>query len=65
MNLYRITLWHAGTRTREKYLINALDHLAAVRAVCDHTGAPATAVVSWEDGTATDVAIWRKELGVN
>lgn len=63
MKLYAVTLWHAkdGEHT---FLINATNHLNAIESVLDHTKAPPSAVMCWEEATPKQVHRWRKETGI-
>lgn len=66
MNAYAIRLGRLehGTLETVRYIVNGRTHLDAVESVLEHTGAPRSAVMSWELASAADVREWRKELGI-
>lgn len=66
MNAYAILLGHmeGGKLKTARYIVNGFSHLDAVESVIDHTKAPRSAVMSWEEAKPEDVRKWKKELGI-
>ena len=60
----RLARLERGETKTVRYIVNGLSHLDAVDSVLNHTGAPRSAVVSWEEADRAAVAEWRKELGI-
>lgn len=65
MNAYAIRLGRleAGALKTARYIVNGRTHLDAVESVLEHTGAPRSAVMSWQLASAADIREWRKEIG--
>lgn len=66
MRLYIVRLAHTENgRTRPvRYGITAGTPERAVDAILDHTRAPRSAVMTWEEATPEEVRAWRKETGI-
>jgi len=60
----RLARLEAGKTKTARYIVNGTTHLDAVDSVLHHTGAPRSAVVSWEEADAAAVKEWQMELGL-
>jgi len=60
----RLARLERGKAKTARFIVNGKTHLDAVESVLEHTRAPRSAVVSWEEADAAAVKEWQMELGL-